>query len=68
LGFTAIGAMTFYRRWASTRVGGAGSGAGRRRRNRASGAEANPRPSRREVDELLGELLARHEDHEVEES
>ncbi len=68
LGFTAIGAMTFYRRWASSRAGSTGSGTGRRRRNRASGAEANPRPSRREVDELLGELLARHEDHEVEES
>ncbi|MGH7550279.1 MAG: NYN domain-containing protein [Gemmatimonadota bacterium] len=70
LGFTAIGAMTFYRRWSSS-----GSDPGRspettrrRRGSRSSGAEANPRSNRSEVDELLGELLSRREDFEGGES
>ncbi|MGH7573411.1 MAG: NYN domain-containing protein [Gemmatimonadota bacterium] len=69
LGFTAIGAMTFYRRWSSS-----GSDTARspkavpRRGPRSSGAEANPRPTRSEVDELLGELLSRREDSEGGES
>lgn len=60
LGFTAIGAMTFYRRWSPD-----GAPPGRSRRSgRVSGAEANPRPARAEVDGLLDELLARREDPE----
>lgn len=60
LGFTAIGAMTFYRRWSPD-----GAPSGRSRRSgRVSGAEANPRPARAEVDGLLDELLARREDPE----
>lgn len=58
LGFTVIGAMSFYRRWSSGARGGGGSP---RRADRVSGAEADPRPTRSEVDGLLGELLSRRE-------
>lgn len=68
LGFTVIGAMTFYRRWSSSAAGPAGSSARGRRADRPSGAEAEPRPTRTEVDDLLGELLARREDVEGGES
>lgn len=70
LGFTALGAMTFYRRWSSRRSDPAPSPEKTRRRGgrRSSGAEANPRPSRTEVDELLGELLSRREGPEGGES
>jgi hypothetical protein len=60
LGFTAIGAMTFYRRWSPDGAPSSRS----RRPGRVSGAEANPRPARAEVDGLLDELLARREDPE----
>ncbi|MGH7542982.1 MAG: NYN domain-containing protein [Gemmatimonadota bacterium] len=68
LGFTAIGAMTFYRGWSPD--GPASRGSARRRGGpeRMSGAEANPRPARAEVDGLLNELLARREDSEGGES
>lgn len=60
LGFTVMGAMTFYRRWSA---GAPPSRPGARRRPaRMSGAEADPRPARAEVDGLLDELLARRED------
>ena len=62
LGFTPVGAMTFFRRWSAGGTSASGSGGRRRRAQRASGAEADPRPTRAEVDELLGELLARRED------
>lgn len=66
LGFTTLGAMSFYRRWSPD---GAVSGGGRARRSeRVSGAEANPRPARAEVDGLLDELLARRDDPEGGES
>lgn len=63
LGFTAIGAMTFYRRWSSGGDARRGRTAGR-----LSGSEAEPRPSRSEVDDLLGELLSRRGNGEGEES
>ena len=66
LGFTTLGAMTFYRGWSPD--GGASGGHRTARAERISGAEANPRPARREVDGLLDELLARREDPEGGES
>lgn len=63
LGFTALGAMTFYRRW-SPDTASRGRDRRDRRSDRVSGAEANPRPARAEVDGLLGELLARREEPE----
>lgn len=66
LGFTTLGAMTFYRRWSP--AGGASDGRRTPRAGRISGAEANPRPARAEVDGLLDELLARREDPEGGES
>lgn len=60
LGFTAIGAMTFYRRWASGTRGSRGRSGSPGGRERMSGSEANPRPG--QVDDLLDELLARRED------
>jgi predicted RNA-binding protein with PIN domain len=67
LGFTVMGAMTFYRRWSPD---GPASREPRRRGRpeRMSGAEANPCPPRAEVDGLLDELLARREDPEGGES
>jgi predicted RNA-binding protein with PIN domain len=67
LGFTAMGAMTFYRRWSSD-APAAGRRGRRRRPERVSGAEAHPQPRRAEVDGLLDELLARREDPEGGES
>lgn len=66
LGFTAIGAMTFYRRWSPE--GPAPAETRTRRSGRVSGAEANPRPARAEVEGLLDELLARREKPEGGES
>ena len=68
LGFTAMGAMTFYRRWSADRPASRGSAGRDGRLERMSGAEANPRPARAEVDGLLDELLARREDPEGGES
>jgi predicted RNA-binding protein with PIN domain len=68
LGFTAMGAMIFYRRWSSDGPASRGSARRRGRPGRVSGAEANPRPPRAEVDDLLDELLARREDPEGGES
>lgn len=68
LGFTAMGAMTFYRRWSADRPASRGSAGRDGRFERMSGAEANPRPARAEVDGLLDELLARREDPEGGES
>ena len=68
LGFTAIGAMTFYRRWSPDGRVPRGSARHHGRPERVSGAEANPRPARAEVDGLLDELLARRDDPEGGES
>lgn len=68
LGFTAMGAMTFYRRWSADRPATRGSAGRDGRLERMSGAEANPRPARAEVDGLLDELLARREEPEGGES
>ena len=62
LGFTAVGAMTFYGRWSSGGAGAPRSRGRRRRVQRSSGAEADPRPTRAEIDELLGELLGRRDE------
>ncbi len=51
LGFTALGAMAFYRRW-STRPRGTGTGG-----DADAGAAPRPRPSRTQVEALLAEML-----------
>ena len=72
LGFDAIGAMTFWRRWGGAGAGGgsASRGAGGSRaadRGTAPGKGAPAKPRRatpREVEELLDEFLARGSDEE----
>jgi predicted RNA-binding protein with PIN domain len=55
LGFGAIGAMTFFRRWSDARPRGACG----REAERAGGREAEPKPAptRRDVDELFEQFL-----------
>src|SRR5688572_13301568 len=54
LGFGAIGAMTFFRRWSEARPRGA---CGREAERDAAGGEAKPLPTRRDVDELFEQFL-----------
>jgi predicted RNA-binding protein with PIN domain len=55
LGFGAIGAMTFFRRWSEARPRGA---CGREAERTAGGGEAKPLPTRRDVDELFEQFLS----------
>lgn len=67
LGFTALGAMTFYGRWSAgdrIRANRRRPGGDRGEEGRPSGGEADPRPTRAEVDLLLEQLLARRKGSE----
>jgi len=58
LGFDAIGAMTFFRRWSDARPrGGCGREAERAGGTEAEG-DAKPAPTRRDVDELFEQFLS----------
>ncbi|MBA3584574.1 MAG: NYN domain-containing protein [Gemmatimonadetes bacterium] len=56
LGFTVLGAMTFYERWSA--AGRARARNGRERGGDPLDRNAKPWPTRREVDDLLREFLA----------
>jgi len=57
LGFQALGAMTFFRRWSDARPRG-GCAKEAERAVGSTGTERKPRPTRRDVDRLLDEFLA----------
>lgn len=59
LGFTILGAMTFYQRWAAAAAVAARAGAGRG--SGRPGGDDKPQPTRREVEELLREFEAHHD-------